>query len=47
MQVTIVSAVPLYSGIAVLATRVENCGESAATVTPHRITAGINITPGK
>ena len=47
MHVTIVSAVPLYSGTAVLATRRRELGESAATVTPHRITAGINNTIGK
>ena len=40
MHVTIVSAVPLYSGTAVLATRLENWGESAATVTPHKLLQG-------
>src|SRR2546421_153878 len=34
-EVTMVSAVPLLSGGADCATRVENCGESATTVIPH------------
>ena len=37
MQVTKVSAVPFCRGGAVVATRAENCGESAATAVPHSI----------
>ena len=37
MQVTSVSAVPLYSGGAVWATSAENCGESEMTVIPQQI----------
>jgi hypothetical protein len=37
IQVTKVNAVPLYSGGAVCATNVENCGESEMTVIPHMI----------
>src|SRR6185295_7330595 len=47
MHVTIVRAVPLYSGTAVLATSVENCGESAATVIPHTMTTGRKMATGK
>src|SRR5829696_1065844 len=35
MEVTIVSAVPLYCRIVDCATRVENCGESETTVVPQ------------
>ena len=35
MQVTIVSAVPLYAGSAFCATMAENCGESDTTVIPQ------------
>ena len=37
MEFTIVKAVPFNSGIACWATKVENIGESATTVTPHMI----------
>ena len=35
IEVTIVSAVPLFWGGADWATKVENCGESATTVNPQ------------
>ena len=46
MLVTIVKAVPLYSGMAVCAIKVENCGESAITQMPHRSIINVKAVTG-